>query len=112
MVREHTVTIPDCKFCGGTGTNGAGFPDPVLPCEHCWEPESPEIKGRAPFKPTRTETVHCNRSACREPVEPDRPAWWNIYMNAWYCQRCAFKINDANDKPILFREDRLEGIKT
>lgn len=32
----------------------------------------------------------CNRTACRQPGA----TWWNATMNAWYCQPCAFAINE------------------
>ena len=37
----------------------------------------------------------CNRSACQNALNP-RNRWWNATMFAWYCQPCAFKLNEAS----------------
>lgn len=34
----------------------------------------------------------CARSDCRKPLA----LWWNSSTRKYYCQSCAFKINDFN----------------
>lgn len=50
---------------------------------------------RAIAKALRAEKANqsrlCNRSACRQPGAN----WWNATMQAWYCQPCAFAINES-----------------
>lgn len=46
----------------------------------------------------------CNRSACGS--EYSGRWWWNFSTKAWYCQRCAFKINEVGDK-VCVSEDNL-----
>ena len=35
---------------------------------------------------------NCNRTACQEPIKGNN--WWNIGTRAYYCQRCAYLINE------------------
>lgn len=45
----------------------------------------------------------CNRSACR--AEHSGVWWWNTSTRAYYCQPCAFKINDANPGLCIRADD-------
>jgi hypothetical protein len=56
--------------------------------------------------------VKCNRTACPITKEIDR-MWWNTSTRAWYCQRCALRINRAcHPLPIIcFKHDNLEEIE-
>lgn len=58
----------------------------------------PELKGK--------REGNCNRTACQRPLLKGR-TWFNRVTRAYYCQHCAFLINDANtdvDPPYLSRE--------
>lgn len=47
----------------------------------------------------------CNRTACQCDLTPGY-RWWNTSTRAFYCQRCAFRINESN--PVLcIREDSM-----
>ena len=41
--------------------------------------------------------TRCNRTACQTELgKPGHRRWWNTVTRAWYCQRCAFRINETN----------------
>ncbi len=67
--------------------------------------ELPEACGRCgkeckhPVKGDRG--AECNRTVC----ENEDANWFNHSTRAWYCQRCAFKLNDENRDDA----DRLYG---
>lgn len=48
----------------------------------------------------------CNRTACTN----EQQLWWNLYTHAYYCQPCAFRINDSSNqssgRPICVRHRR------
>lgn len=41
--------------------------------------------------------MKCNRTAC----EREAAGWWNRITLAFYCQRCAFRINDSSQQSGL-----------
>lgn len=70
------------------------------------DPEARDLETRAAGL-VKGQTA-CNRSACQRPLNRGHGVrWWNIPMQAWYCQSCAFRINGSALKPICFREDEL-----
>lgn len=52
--------------------------------------------------PGKGET-RCNRTACQVEIGGAIPRMWNTSTRAWYCERCARRINAAADE---FREER------
>lgn len=71
--------------------------------------EDPEARSRetAAAGLVKGQTA-CNRSACQRDLTRGGARWWNTGTNAWYCQACAFRINESpglNGKPICVRED-------
>ena len=55
----------------------------------------------------------CNRKACRAPGAN----WWSAIMRAWYCQPCAFLLNDVAERDgaperQLVRDDELPATPT
>lgn len=47
----------------------------------------------------------CNRKACRK----DGADWWNHSTQAWYCRKCALKINAVNPEVPGLCEHRPDG---
>jgi hypothetical protein len=48
----------------------------------------------------------CNRSSCRA-----YPAlWWNTSTRAYYCQRCALRINDVSPSLCVPPQDRIADL--
>lgn len=58
---------------------------------HCIPPDEVGARGQCVCDGTKGQKGReCNRSACgNEPA-----TWWSGVERAWYCQPCAFKIND------------------
>ncbi len=53
----------------------------------------------------------CNRRACQRDLTRQSPRWWNKATQAWYCQSCAFRINEGAtpEGPLCVREDEARS---
>lgn len=59
-------------------------------------PKRPDERNEMPRKLTKRL---CKRKACRQPGAE----WWNSSTQAWYCQPCAFVINDHSPRLCIRR---------
>ncbi len=51
----------------------------------------------------------CNRIACQRPLMDRGIRWWNMETKAWYCQPCAFRINQNGT--LCVREDEWHRVE-
>jgi hypothetical protein len=49
--------------------------------------------------------TRCNRTACQNELYMVK-RWWNSSTRAWYCQSCAFRINETSPD-LCVREDLM-----
>ena len=73
--------------------------------------EDPEARDRETKEAglIKGETA-CNRRACQMDLTRHGFRWWNKGTEKWYCQGCAFRINefpDVDGTPLCIREDEL-----
>lgn len=91
-------------------------PRPMPPRPVDWPGPGPVTDVGAPQQTVTTEPADpaikpdkghfdgsCNRRACQRPIKGN--GWFNRWTIAYYCQPCAFKINDADDG----ESDRVDG---